>query len=342
MSAVFPTLVSLLASGLALICAILALPRTRARARLAWAGSVSGVLGLAAAFGSIRLLDLAAVAGVVLLGGVAGAGWSPRGKTLLLALGLLGFAAMLCARIDAFTQLSAPRAMPDGLTWGIARSSGFVAFLAATGAVVLGARRPSALPIGGLPARVYALHRALGIAAVTAMAVHLVALWTDDFVEFTWGQLLFVPWTSGYEPFAVTLGWLAMISLILTAASGGLRRLLPGWRIVHALAYLTFALGLARGLLSGSDSGTPWALALYAVSLLAVAWTLSHRFARPSGPSRRERGKRVNTDVLPAPDAATRVQTSAVSDPPSGRTTHHFATWTQASEGSSSAKRAGT
>ena len=313
MSASVPTLVSLVAAGVTLVCAALAIPQSRTRSSLAWAGSASGVIGLvAASTGSIRPLDLAAVTGVVLLGGVAGAGWSPRGRSVLLALALLGFAAMFYARFQAFTQLFDAQAALEGLTWGVARSSGFVAFLAATGAVLLGARRPSALPIGGLPARVYALHRALGIAAVAAMVVHLVALWTDDFVEFTPGQLLFLPWTSEYEPFAVTLGWLAMISLLLTAASGGLRRLLPGWRIVHALAYLTFALGLVHGLLAGSDSGTPWALGLYAATLLAVAWTLSRRFKTPSGPYRGGRKSRWGAkDLSPAPDRATRARASA-------------------------------
>lgn len=340
MSAPIFTLISLVAASVALICATLAVPQTKIRPSLAWASSISGVLALIAASssGSIRLYDLAAVAGVVLLGGVAGAGWSPRGESALLALGLLGFAVMLYARFQAFAQIPDPRTFLEGLTWGVARSSGFVAFLAATGAVVLGACRPSALPIGGLPARVYALHRALGIAAVAAMAVHLVALWTDDFVEFTPGQLLFLPWTSEYEPFAVTLGWLAMISLVLTAASGGLRRLLPGWRIVHAFAYLTFALGLAHGLLSGTDSGSPWALGLYAATLLAVAWTLSRRFKRPSGPFRSKRRKWVTKDLSPAPDTTTtRVHASVTPNPSAGRAARDFAAGTRASEEPSNA-----
>lgn len=343
MSALIPNLVSLVATVIALVCAALAIPRSRVRSSLAWGGSFSGALSLAAAAlsGSIRPLDLAAVAAVVLLGGVAGAGWSPRGKTLLLALGLLGFAAMLFARLDASTQLLDSRTILDSLTWGVARSSGFVAFLAATGAVILGARRPSALPIGGLPARVYALHRALGIGSVTALAVHLAALWTDGFVSFTWGQLLFLPWTSEYEPLAVTLGWLAMISLVLTAASGGLRRLLPGWRIVHALAYLTFALGLVHGLLAGSDSGSPWALSLYATTLIAVAWTLSRRLKYPSGPSLRERGKRVEKDRSPTPGIRTSVQASATSMLVVGRTARESTAWTRAPQDPSGARRIG-
>ncbi len=62
----------------------------------------------------------------------------------------------------------APRGRTGRTLLGVARSSGFVAFLAATGAVILGTRRPSRLPIGGLPARIYALHRALGIVAILA------------------------------------------------------------------------------------------------------------------------------------------------------------------------------
>jgi len=307
------TLASLALAGSALVAGVLVAalilvvtPKEATTSPAAWAASVLGVLGLVAAEagGSARALDLATVAGVVLVGGVAGAGWAPPGRRTLFALGLLCLAAGLFARLDAFSLVLGSVAV---LSWGIARSSGFIAFLAATGAVVLGARRPSVLPIGGLPARVYALHRGLGIAALLAMAVHLAALWTDDFVEFTPAQLLLWPWTSEYRPFAVMLGWAAMLALLLTSASGGLRRLLPGWRVAHALAYLTFALGLAHGLLSGSDSGSPYVLAFYAATLLVVAYTLFRRVPR-SGPllSRRGRKKWTARDLSAPPDAATR------------------------------------
>ncbi|MGI9050951.1 MAG: ferric reductase-like transmembrane domain-containing protein [Rubrobacteraceae bacterium] len=260
---------------------------------MAWAAPVLGVFCLAAAVadGSTRLLDLATVAGIVLVGGVAGAGWHPPGRRLLLVAGLLGFAAGVIARWSVSSGAVALMADPgwsairtldtNGLAWGMARAAGFVAFLSATGAVLLGTRRPARLPVGGLPARVYALHRALGMAAVLALVTHLTALWLDSFVTFSWTQLLLTPWTSSYRPFAVTLGFLAMVALFLTAASGGLRRLLPGWRVVHALAYVTFVLGLVHGLLAGSDTGSPVALAFYLVALLVVGWTLFRRFYSP-------------------------------------------------------------
>lgn len=301
----FLPLLSLVLAGAALVVALgvaFAVALKKDTTALAWTASTFGVLGLAAAAAgdSMRLLDLAAVAGVVLVAGVAGAGWAPPGRGAILSLGLLGLGAGLFARFAALAAVvpatgagweTVLAAVSDQLTWRVVRSAGFVAFLAATGAVILGARRPSGLPIGGRPARIYALHRALGIAAVLGMVVHLVALWADEFVEFTILQLLLLPWTSVYEPFAVTLGWLVMIALLLTAASGSLRRLLPGWRILHALAFLTFALGLVHVLLAGSDSGSPWALAFYLATLLAVGWAVYRRLFRSTLPSRQDRKK---------------------------------------------------
>ncbi len=257
---------------------------------LAWAASIPGLLGLIVALmgDSLRTLDLATVVGIVLVGGVAGAGWSPAGRGILLSLGILFLAAGLFVRWEAFSYIlssigtsdgeSSLAATAGGITWGVTRSAGFAAFLSATGAILLGTRRPARLPVGGLPARVYALHRALGMVSVLALAVHLTFLWLDSFVRFSWVQLLLEPWASSYRPLAATLGWLAMLALLLTAASGGLRRFLPGWRVVHALAYLTFALGLVHGLLSGSDTGSPWAIVFYIAALIAVACTVARRW----------------------------------------------------------------
>jgi hypothetical protein len=116
--------------------------------------------------------------------------------------------------------------------------------------------------------------------------VHLTALWLDSFVQLSWLQLLAFPWTSSYRPLAVTLGFLAMVALILTTGSGALRRHLPGWRIVHALAYLTFGLSVFHGILAGSDTHSAWAICLYAGALAGVGVTLLRRLI-PKAPSER-------------------------------------------------------
>jgi sulfoxide reductase heme-binding subunit YedZ len=242
-----------------------------------WAVATLGTLGLTAAGlgNTVNPADMFTLSGVVLFAGVAGAGWRPRGKGAWLFLASAALMAGLLARFIGLSDvLAGGTGALENVPWMLSRASGFVAFAAATGALVLGARRPSRLPLGGTPARLYALHRALGVASLLALVVHLVSLWLDTFVDFSWAQLLALPWTSGYRPFAVTLGWMAAISLLLTAASAALRRHLSGWRTVHLLAYATFALGLFHGLLAGTDSGAPVTRSFYvgAFLLVAVAW----------------------------------------------------------------------
>ena len=258
-----------------------------------WAIAILSTLALA--FGTLthatHLLDLAPMVGGVLFGGIAGAGWNPRGRRALLFLGFFSLIVGLFPHLGAILAsgggVGAGSILRDSsLSWAVARSAGFVAFLSATGAVLLGVRRPARLPIGGLPARLYALHRAFGITAILALALHLIALRLDTFVSFSWTQLLLAPWTSSYRPFAVSIGALAMVSLILTAASGGLRRLLPGWRSVHTASYLTFGLSVVHGLLAGSDAGSPVVMFLYSAALLAVGITLFRRFFHASSGKR--------------------------------------------------------
>lgn len=247
-----------------------------------WLTAAAGTasLVLAALGESTSLWDLSAVFGIVIFAGLAGAGWNPWGKRMLLVAGsatfILGLIGRLFALAPVLVSVLAGVAPALGnLPWAVSRAAGFVAFAAATEAVVLGARRPSRLRVGGLPARVYALHRAFGITAVLALAVHLIFLWADTFIEFSWAQLLLVPWSSSYRPFAVTLGWVSAILLLLTAASGALRKFVPGWRSVHLLSYATVAAGLFHGLLAGSDSTTFAARAFYIIAffLMALAWS---------------------------------------------------------------------
>jgi sulfoxide reductase heme-binding subunit YedZ len=249
-----------------------------------WVTAAAGTasLALTALSGSTNLWNLTAVFGIVVFAGLAGAGWNPRGKRILLAAGsasfILGLIGCLLALAPILVSvLAGTTPVLGNLPWAVSRASGFIAFVAATGAVVLGARRPSRLRLGGMPARVYALHRAFGITAVSALAVHLISLWADTFIEFSWMQLLLTPWSASYRPFAVTLGWVSAILLLLTAASGALRKVLPGWRSVHLLSYATVTAGLFHGLLAGSDSATFAARAFYIAAFLLVALAWSRR-----------------------------------------------------------------
>lgn len=263
-------LVALLAFAPAFVAAALAVYVVLGEesAPVAWAASTLGASGLvlALAGGTTNALDLATVAGVALVATLAGAGWQPSGRRTLLGLGLLGLLVGAVARLAAFSYVAVPELGPEaalaeaasrGPLLGVARSAGFVAFASAGASIVLGARRPAKLPIEGLPARLFALHRALGMVAVLATAAHLLALGASAAVELSWVQILILPWSTPYNPTAAILGWLATLCLLATAASGFLKRRLPNWRVVHYASYATFVLGLLHGLIAGTHTGSP-------------------------------------------------------------------------------------
>jgi DMSO/TMAO reductase YedYZ heme-binding membrane subunit len=63
------------------------------------------------------------------------------------------------------------------------------------------------------------------------------------------------------------------------------------WRLVHALSFVVFALALAHGVMSGSDSDAVWARAIYwasggSVLFLTIYRVLAARAAgaRPARP----------------------------------------------------------
>lgn len=187
--------------------------------------------------------------------------------------------------------------------WLIARSLGFVALSAFTASVVLGLTSSSI----GSPRSRYVqqlVHRSLAAIALVALSGHFVSLVLDSYVDVPWSTAL-VPFTSGYEPLAVTLGTLAVWSFLVTAVSGMARGRLAGttvsprvWRWLHRSAWAGWVLSVGHGLLAGTDSSTTWAVVTYAVCVSAVAGAALVRCAVRPG---RLRAKLTDPDpVAPA------------------------------------------
>jgi hypothetical protein len=72
-------------------------------------------------------------------------------------------------------------------------------------------------------------------------------------------------------------------SVVLGLALAGRSRLKPKrlsyrlWRRTHYLNFAVWALALVHGITSGTDSGTPWALGLYALAAGSVGGLLVWR-----------------------------------------------------------------
>lgn len=159
------------------------------------------------------------------------------------------------------------------LLWSLARASAFVAFGAYTGVVVWGilvagrAFRPAAPAV--------AFHRMLASIGMVAIVTHVTALLLDSYSHVT------IPALFGFGPsYAATLGAIAFWLAIGLPLSFRLRKAkfisYKVWRKIHWFGYAAWALMLAHGVFNGTDTGSPYAAALYAGSLglvgSAAAW----------------------------------------------------------------------
>ncbi|MDQ3861964.1 MAG: hypothetical protein M3317_00370 [Actinomycetota bacterium] len=89
--------------------------------------------------------------------------------------------------------------------------------------------------------------------------------------------------------------------------------------IVHVLAYVTFTLSLIHGLMAGSGTGSPWALAFYAA---ALRWEDVDLTGKPSITVRRSADTRTKTRVSTTKTGKERKITSA---PTPSRSSRHTA-----------------
>ena len=163
--------------------------------------------------------------------------------------------------------------------WYTARAGGMLAFALLTASVVLGLALSGRAPLRRWPR--FALedvHRFAGLLAGTFVGIHVLALLLDTYVPFSVSQIL-VPGTASYRPLATALGVVALELLAALAVANRYRKRLPYrfWRRAHYLNFAVWGLALVHGITSGTDSGTGWAVALYALAAGTVAGLLLWR-----------------------------------------------------------------
>lgn len=116
------------------------------------------------------------------------------------------------------------------------------------------------------------LHRFLALLGLGAIALHGLTLALDRAVPISLPALV-VPGLAPYRPFWTALGVLAAEATVLVYASFTVRKRIGArnWRRLHWLTYGIFAAATVHGLAAGTDTGRPWALALYLGALGSVA-----------------------------------------------------------------------
>lgn len=167
--------------------------------------------------------------------------------------------------------------------WYLARSSGFLAYLFAWGSVTFGLLMTTRVAERIERATQYILHRLLGLGSLVFLGVHLYTLFLDPWANFSIADL-FVPFHATYRPFWTSCGILAAYLLLTIAVTSIFQQRLPKvvWRGIHYLSFLTFFVGLAHGIGSGSDSGQLWARGIYTITaLVAIALCLRRALWEP-------------------------------------------------------------
>jgi sulfoxide reductase heme-binding subunit YedZ len=160
------------------------------------------------------------------------------------------------------------------IEWMVIRGSGIVAFALLSASSIWGLLVSTKVLGRAVKAKpVTWFHESLGLGALIATVVHMVALTMDDFIEFGWADVL-VPGMASWNSMAVSFGVMAFYGLAVVALSFYVKGVIgqKAWRTIHFLAFGAFLAALVHGIMAGTDSGHPTVVALYfGAALLIVA-----------------------------------------------------------------------
>lgn len=161
--------------------------------------------------------------------------------------------------------------MTDQIWWFATRGAGLMTWAVAAGSVVFGLLMSSKI-MGKRPGFPWLLdiHRFFSTLTAVFLALHLVTLWADSFVEFGLREL-FLPHTSPWRRGAVTWGVLSMYLLIAVELSSLVRDRIPSraWHGIHLLSYVSVVFGSIHAWQAGSDVRNPLVLS-FALATLAL------------------------------------------------------------------------
>ena len=171
----------------------------------------------------------------------------------------------------------------ENVTWNVARTGGFTAYILLTLAVIAGLALSSQLQSPGRWPRLVnnELHNFLTLLSSIFLSIHILAVWIDPFTHFGWNEIL-IPFASGYRTLWMALGIVALYLGLAIGLSTWIRPRIgyTWWRRLHVLTLGIFALATIHGLGTGSDTQTPWALGLYIGSSLLVGLLIWRRIAK--------------------------------------------------------------
>ncbi|CAB4648053.1 MAG: 2Fe-2S iron-sulfur cluster binding domain-containing protein [Actinobacteria bacterium] len=153
--------------------------------------------------------------------------------------------------------------------WFLTRASAMVGWVLLTLTAVWGILLKTRILRGAdNPEWLKITHRYISGLAMAMVALHIVTLVLDDYIDFGWADVL-IPFSTSFEPLAVALGVVAFWLLVSIQLTAVLAKWLPEvlWKVVHLSSYGVLVLVALHSALVGTDVGTPW---YTAVSLILI------------------------------------------------------------------------
>jgi predicted ferric reductase len=164
--------------------------------------------------------------------------------------------------------------------WYLSRSSAVAAYVALWLSMAIGLSMTNRLAHvwpGGPTA--FDLHQYLSLLGLNLSLFHALILLGDRYIQYQPLEIL-VPFASGsYRPLWVGIGQTGFYVLVIVALSFYVRKQLGNrlWRVVHYFSMAGYLMALSHGIRSGTDSGYPGMIALYALSGVSVLFLLIYR-----------------------------------------------------------------
>jgi len=170
------------------------------------------------------------------------------------------------------------------VTWDIARSGGFTAYILLSLSVILGLALTLHWQAPRWPRLINSeMHNFITLLSLIFTSIHVLAVWLDPFTHFGWSEVL-LPFTSHYRPLWMALGIVALYLGLAVGLSTWLRPWIgySWWRKLHVLTLVTFLLVTIHGIATGSDTRTWWGVAIYGGSILTISSLLWIRLINPA------------------------------------------------------------
>jgi methionine sulfoxide reductase heme-binding subunit len=156
--------------------------------------------------------------------------------------------------------------------WYLTRSTGAVALVLLTLAIVLGVLDVRRFSTPRWPRfLVDSLHRNVSLLAMVFLMLHILTSVLDSFAPISLVDAV-IPFAGSYRPFWLGLGAISFDLLLAVTITSLLRKRMgyASWRAIHWLTYASWPIALVHGLGTGSDVKSTWLLVLSLACLVVL------------------------------------------------------------------------